>query len=768
MANIELKDITEKRIEGSPQPANDTIIGAQTAPAESDPNDRPYESWSWGAIVEWVTALFTFQNLTGNVADNEEIVAYVSDPTNITQDATHRFATDTEKATWNAKYGQEEVEDTIGTKVIAGTNVTVSYNDATGETTINASGGGGGVTDISIGADDVNNVVVQSSTGTDGTITPASTVKAGTYSVDKFIETRKPQKIGELLGGPFTTFSSLTNYVNNAGATVSGGVIQLSGGTDNVANRLEYNYYTGLARWHQEARIKILTKSATSNGIGIGVRGTLASNYVRFDSSTNANSGKLIVVMGSTTVATSSLALTFSANDVILLTIERELDIITAKVRNVTTSSAEITVSYKANMAVNTERLHNTGRWTFFNFSGSFEVQAWRVYSGEIKYADLMVIGDSKTVGYNASLFIDSFPSRLSFDFSSVVIHAGGGDQMAVEGTLRLPEIVALAPKQVLICGLGRNDIDSGSSVVTTMASYNSFVSTLVAAKIAVYHTNQMYEPVLNLAPLSTALDAAYGPSGTIAANTLIDVYTDTSTIPNIMAADNVHLNTLGNTVVYNRIISNNFLKYQSRLGADLVAKTTPVFTLIGTVITPSTGTADLSIGTTVNGSTGVSVATPVKIFLGDDFCNTANQPLKAKIIACNLGTSNYSWGVSATAGSEFFGALNTFRGAVVFAGGNITVSTRNIITDTATGTRIATAVNQKLGFWNVTPVVQPASANQAAITDSTTGTPSFTLAQSTAVYDSAIVNNNFASINRQLDAFRTALVATGLIKGAA
>lgn len=41
---------------------------------------------------------------------------------------------------------QEDVEDLIGASVIAGTNVTVSYNDTTGKTTINSTGGAG-VTD---------------------------------------------------------------------------------------------------------------------------------------------------------------------------------------------------------------------------------------------------------------------------------------------------------------------------------------------------------------------------------------------------------------------------------------------------------------------------------------------------------------------------------------------------------------------------------------------------------------------------------------------
>lgn len=38
--------------------------------------------------------------------------------------------------------GQEAVEDLIGTSILAGTNVTVAYNDGTGKTTISSSGGG--------------------------------------------------------------------------------------------------------------------------------------------------------------------------------------------------------------------------------------------------------------------------------------------------------------------------------------------------------------------------------------------------------------------------------------------------------------------------------------------------------------------------------------------------------------------------------------------------------------------------------------------------
>lgn len=65
-----------------------------------------------------------------------------------------------------------------------------------------------------------------------------------------------------------------------------------------------------------------------------------------------------------------------------------------------------------------------------------------------------------------------------------------------------------------------------------------------------------------------------------------------------------------------------------------------------------------------------------------------------------------------------------------------------NLVFSTTTGTQIGTAATQKLALWGKTPVVQPAHANQAAIsaataaalTDSTGGTPGTTLAAATNI----------------------------------
>ena len=149
--------------------------------------------------------------------------------------------------------------------------------------------------------------------------------------------------------------------------------------------------------------------------------------------------------------------------------------------------------------------------------------------------------------------------------------------------------------------------------------------------------------------------------------------------------------------------------------------------------------------------------------------------------------------------GAAVLDSTLTVAGAATFNGSVTMGDADDIILATGTGTKIGTAVGQKLGFYNKTPVVQPAAAAQAAaaaqtqdaVTDSTGGSVGTTLAAITApaanattslTTDMTAVRNALASIAAQLakirtdvaniktlqDAERTALVNLGLIKGAA
>lgn len=117
-------------------------------------------------------------------------------------------------------------------------------------------------------------------------------------------------------------------------------------------------------------------------------------------------------------------------------------------------------------------------------------------------------------------------------------------------------------------------------------------------------------------------------------------------------------------------------------------------------------------------------------------------------------------------------GTAAASKAVVLSSGGDVTwVDGGDVALGTTTGTKIGTAVTQKLGFFNATPVVQPSGAAQAALTDSTGGSADGTLAAvtDTSMSDqSGTINNNFTELYTLLTAIRTALVNLGVIKGAA
>lgn len=81
-----------------------------------------------------------------------------------------------------------------------------------------------------------------------------------------------------------------------------------------------------------------------------------------------------------------------------------------------------------------------------------------------------------------------------------------------------------------------------------------------------------------------------------------------------------------------------------------------------------------------------------------------------------------------------------------------------NIAANTNAGTKIGTAANQKFGFFNAMPIVQPSGAAQAAISlaDVTT----------LGVADPIKVNTALTDIGTLLGALRGAMVSLGLMKG--
>lgn len=159
-------------------------------------------------------------------------------------------------------------------------------------------------------------------------------------------------------------------------------------------------------------------------------------------------------------------------------------------------------------------------------------------------------------------------------------------------------------------------------------------------------------------------------------------------------------------------------------------------------------------------GSSGTKLGGTTSSLLG--FYGTT--PVAKPGATTDLGTvlSNLGLRASGTAypitTSGAVALTGTFSVTDITVTNDITISDAgNIILKTTTGTKIGTAVTQKLGFYNATPVVQPSGASQAAVTTSITTTKTTTNIAATV-----------ANLITLTNALRTALVNLGLAKGAA
>lgn len=198
----------------------------------------------------------------------------------------------------------------------------------------------------------------------------------------------------------------------------------------------------------------------------------------------------------------------------------------------------------------------------------------------------------------------------------------------------------------------------------------------------------------------------------------------------------------------------------------DLSATTTLVGTDIFYVVVDPGGTPldrKVTLADALRNIPNGTVTAPSIAFAGDQ--NTGIYWPEADNFAIAVGGADSI--ICGPSNTAFYIAC-TFSSDVSHNGHTTIADEKNFILSGTTGTKFGTAVTQKLGFWDTAPVVQPADAAQAALTDSTGGSADGTLSAVSGTGDDTNINNNFTEIVTLLHAIRTALVNVGLIKGAA
>lgn len=112
----------------------------------------------------------------------------------------------------------EAVDDRVASLLVAGTNVSLNYNDAANTLTINATGGGGGGSGANLTATlSPTNVIVNSDTGTDATIPAADGTNAGVM-----LPAQVTKLVGIATGATVNdTDANLKNRANHTGTQLA-------------------------------------------------------------------------------------------------------------------------------------------------------------------------------------------------------------------------------------------------------------------------------------------------------------------------------------------------------------------------------------------------------------------------------------------------------------------------------------------------------------------------------------------------------------------
>lgn len=370
-------------------------------------------------------------------------------------------------------------------------------------------------------------------------------------------ETKELATVKEDVKPPFGYLYNKNSWANTSDFTIFGtAAIALSGsklnfttGTNGVfTNYATFGNYTGLEKSTAIIRFKLnIAPTTTSYGFGFGLQSfngyTKYSSIYRIGLSTNATAKGLYVdtLQDATSTNRYTAIFQFSSNidDVYELQITHDVNIVILKATNLTTLETDTKIF---NYTMVAPFFPNVGKFALYNLGGSYEVQSVKVYSKEYKNAKLMCIGDSKTKGYIANNFNQTFVRQLQNTYGGIVNHSGGYE--GVDSVLlKINEIIAMTPTKVLL-NIGSNDKRSGMTFANWSTKYSSIVTQLEAAGIVVYHLLQLNESVLVFTDYNAYITATYPAGKIVNAGTIT------------LNADGVHPGQTGHNQTYAAIVA--------------------------------------------------------------------------------------------------------------------------------------------------------------------------------------------------------------------
>ncbi len=309
----------------------------------------------------------------------------------------------------------------------------------------------------------------------------------------------------EQLGVRFTksSFSDLSDFTASGGITTSivANAIRLiasGGGLDKYISL--NNVYTTAKRWQMDIEFIIQERTGATYGIAIGLipQNVFSNLFDAFGFFTNYTGvvGYSDYYGQGVQRASSGAGFSSSVMDKIHVRLTRNGDTFVVMSYLVGTPASTSSKSYTYDLSALAEPLMvNNAQPAIVVAGGTYDVTFFEFRINDLKNNLVVVIPDSKEVGYTSSSDSNRFSSQLAayIGGNSVVLNAGAGDGLD-EALQRVDELTSLNAAIYLMNGAS-NNIRGGQNINDIWAKYQALTTALEAVG-RVIHTTGWYEEI--------------------------------------------------------------------------------------------------------------------------------------------------------------------------------------------------------------------------------------------------------------------------------
>ena len=447
------------------------------------------------------------------------------------------------------------------------------------------------------------------------------------------IELNVRNVVGEIYSETLSSVSSslyTTAGLSTTWAFTSGGLTQI-GGSD-ATNYAEYNgYFTIAEKYIRKTRFIV---NSLGTGLAIGINSSNGAFYGRLNTSNGFVTIAKLRTGTTTTMATSSTNLTLSVGDEIELTFIRNTTGWTFQARNITNTSVDLVSVFYENIYndIAVSNVWREGKPAIFAFGGNTTIKFDTYAVNTILNPKLLIIGDSLTSGSFAGSYGSRYAVQLQNNSTEVIEIASGGGATS-ETLINIQSEIGKIKPQFVFVNLGINDVLQSVGVSTVIANLKTF---------AKYCFENSIQPIFStVAPVATSYPSASTVNANVVTlNTSILLLSGITSVYNTYSnlqsggvlnssyasADNIHWNSLGNSVVFQSL--RTFLtqiNWSNLSTGNTVAQTKRIGTTATTI--PASSSRFICVGQNQLMTTQETVLCPKKIHSNFRVRTTTTQP---------------------------------------------------------------------------------------------------------------------------------------------